>query len=538
VATDDKATNDQVTGDQATGDGKPGVQARGGVPAARQPEPAEPEPEPAGLKPAEPGPVEPRPEPAEPRPGPVEPRPEPAELEPAERAQFEQLKSEVSALRAQVGAQPAKQRRPARGRWRTPAAALAIVLGCVLAPVSVLGVWGANEVSNTDRYVANVAPLIHDPAMQRAISAKITDQVTSRIDVQALVSQASSQLAGARLPRLSTLLQSFSGQIAGAVDSLVSSTVAKVVASPAAATAWTQANRLAHAGLVRVLSGNSGAGDSSLSLVNGQVVLNLGPLINQVKQDLVARGLTIASRIPAVNATFPLFAAPNLAKAQSGYRLVTTLKWVLPLLTLALLAGGVALARGRRRGLIGAALGLSASMLVLAIALAIARAIYLNSVQSNVLPSDAAAAAFDTLVRFVKQGLRVLLLVGLVVAAGAFLAGPSTAAVATRRGLANAIGWLRARGDRAGLRAGPAGAWTAAHIRPLRVGAVLLAVLVFIFWGQPTLAVVVWLVLALLLVLGVIELLASPNKAGPNEAGPNEAVPRQPGADAPTLTRK
>jgi hypothetical protein len=35
------------------------------------------------------------------------------------------------------------------------------MLGCVLAPISVLAVWTASQVSDTNRYVANVAPLIH-----------------------------------------------------------------------------------------------------------------------------------------------------------------------------------------------------------------------------------------------------------------------------------------------------------------------------------------------------------------------------------------
>ena len=49
--------------------------------------------------------------------------------------------------------------------WRTPVAALLITLGCILAPLSVLGVWTANQISDTSRYVANVAPLIKDPAI-------------------------------------------------------------------------------------------------------------------------------------------------------------------------------------------------------------------------------------------------------------------------------------------------------------------------------------------------------------------------------------
>src|SRR5215475_7435896 len=87
--------------------------------------------------------------------------------------ELERLRAEVSELKAQLararaaaarpavtpgeraGAPPV---RPARRRigWRGPLATLLIVLGCVLAPVSVLAVWTANQVSNTSRYVENV----------------------------------------------------------------------------------------------------------------------------------------------------------------------------------------------------------------------------------------------------------------------------------------------------------------------------------------------------------------------------------------------
>jgi hypothetical protein len=180
---------------------------------------------------------------------------------------------------------------------------------------------------------------------------------------------------------------------------------------------------------------------------------------------------------------------------------------VLPFLALALLAAGIWVARRHRRALIGAALGLSASMLVLAVALLIARTIYLNSVPPTVLPGDAAAVLYDTLVRFIKDGLRVLLVIGLVVAAGAFLVGPSSAAVATRRGVGKGIGWLRDRGDRAGLHTGPVSDWTFAHKRLLRVAALAVVALIFVFWGTPSVALVVWLVVLLLVALGVIELL-------------------------------
>jgi hypothetical protein len=434
-----------------------------------------------------------------------------------EHAELQRLRVEVSELRE--GKERAEQEVSARhrGRWRAPVAALLITLGCILAPVAVLGVWAGNQVSNTDRYVANMTPLISEPSIQHALSDKITAEITARVDAQALTAQVAAEAQQANLPRLSALLDHFSGPIANGINGFIGTTVSRAVASPAMATLWVQANRAAHASLVKVLSGQ---GNGALIEQNGQVVLQLGPLITQVQQQLTARGLTFASKIPTVNATFPLFEAPNLAKAQRGYRLVNTLKWVLPFLALLLMAAGIFVGRGRRRGLIGAALGLSASMLVLAAALAIARVIYLRSVPTSVLPSDAAAALYDTLVRFIKDGLRVLLLVGLVVATGAFLTGPSTAAVRVRGTARSGIDWTRSRFERAGLRTGPVGRWVGAHKAVLRVSAVAVAALIFVFWGTPSLALVIWLVVLLLLVLALIELLGGRSVPGAGGSSP------------------
>jgi hypothetical protein len=392
---------------------------------------------------------------------------------------------------------------------------VAIVLGCVLALVSVLGVWAANQVSNTDRYVANVTPLIRNPAIQAALSTKITAVITKQLDVDALVNQAATQLSNRNASRLSSLLKNFSGPISSGVDGLVGTAVSRAIASPAMARVWVAANRTAHAGVVRVLSGQ---GNGAVGVVNGQVTISLGPFITQAEQTLTQQGFSLASKLPATNPTFALFEAPDLSKAQSGYRLLTTLKWVLPFLSIALLAAGIYIARGRRRALLGAALGLSASMLVLGAALAIARAIYLNSVPESTLPPDAAAALYDTFVRFIKDGLRLLLVIGLLIAAGAFLTGPSSVAVQIREAVTAGIGWLRDRSERAGVNPGPVGAWTRAHKRLLRIGVIAVAALIFVFWGQPTLAVVIWIVVLVLVALGLIELIGG--RAGGPETAP------------------
>ena len=401
-----------------------------------------------------------------------------------------------------------QQARRHRFSWRTPVAVLLLIAGCVLAPLSVVAVWTANQVSDTSSYVANVTPLIRDPAIQNALTSKLTTEIVTKINVKARTDQAAAELSQKGFTRIGGLLKGVSGSLASGVQGFVHSRIHKIITGPRMANAWVQVNRVASQQLVAVLSGRGGK-NGALGVSNGQVTLDLAPLEAVAKADLVARGLTIAAKIPVVHKTFPLFPSKNLTKAQGLYRLINDLKIVLPILTLALLGLGVLAARGHRRALIGAALGFAASMLVLGAGLAIARALYLNSVPASA-STDAAAAAFDILVRFIKTALRTLLVAGLIVAVGAFFTGPSRAAVATRSAFSSGLGSLRRGGESAGLSTGPAGSWTYAHRHPLRIGVVALAALIFVFWGQPTAAVAIVIAVLLLVALGLIELIGRP----------------------------
>ncbi len=409
-------------------------------------------------------------------------------------------------------------------------AALLIVLGCLLAPISVLGIWTANQVSDTNRYVATVSPLIQDPAIQRAATDKITTAIMAQINVPALTSQTAAQLNQRGLPRAATLVQNFSGSIASAIQGFVHNAVARIITSPAMANVWVQANRVTHQQLVAALSGSN---NGAITQSNGQVVLNLQPFIKVAQQDLANRGLTFLEKLPTPNASFPLFPSRNLVKAQTAYRFVNDLKIVLPILCLLLIAAGVYVARSHRRALIGAGLGFAASMLLLAAVLLIVRGAYLNAIPENTLPSDAAAAAFDILVRFIRLALRALLVVGLVVAAGAFLTGPSVSAVRIRSWFAAGFSWLRHRGEHLGVSTGPVGGWTYAHRRGLRIGAVALVALIFVFWGRPTVGVVIVMVVLLLVALGLIELIGRPPAQPVPGAPPGPPAPPAPRSPEP-----
>jgi hypothetical protein len=343
-----------------------------------------------------------------------------------ERAELERLRAENAALRAQVGRDGAAAeaagrppgRRPAAGqRWRAVLATLLIVVGCVLAPLSAVAVWTRNQVTDTDRYVATVSPLASDPAIQQAIADQITAQVFTYIDVQGLTTQAVQALTerGGLRPQVAAQLQALAVPIANGVQSFTRTEVGKVVASDAFADAWVQANRVAHAELVKALTGEGGG---AVTVENDTVSVNLAPFIATVKQRLVASGFTLAERIPEVKASFVLFQSADITRARSAFDLLNTLGIWLPILSLVLLALGVYVARDHRRALVGAAVGVAVSMVVLALALAVFRSIYLDAVPATVLPHDAAAVLYDTIVRFLRLGLRTVLVLALVVAAG------------------------------------------------------------------------------------------------------------------------
>jgi hypothetical protein len=433
-----------------------------------------------------------------------------------ERAELERLRAEVTSLRAQAqgrtqvlpegGAAPPG--RPPRQRWRTVVATVLIVLACVLAPLSAVAVWTRNQVTNTDRYVATVAPLANDPAIQTAITDQITAQVFNYIDVQGLTNQAIDALADRGLtPTLATQLRALAAPIANGVQSFTRSQVAKVVQSDAFADAWVQANRAAHAELVKALTGEGGG---TVTVENDTVTVNMAAFIQVVKQRLVDAGFSVAARIPEVNASFVLFQSKDITRVRAGFNLLNTLGIWLPIIAIVLLVLGVYVAKDHRRALVGAAVGVAVSMVVLALALAVFRSIYLDAVPASVLPHDAAAVLYDTIVRFLRLGLRTILVLALVVAAGAFLTGQSVTAVRTRQGLARAIGSLQGGAEQAGLRTGPVGIWVYEHKRALRIGAVTLAALALVFWGRPTGKVVLGLTLALLVVLAIIEFLGRP----------------------------
>jgi hypothetical protein len=429
-----------------------------------------------------------------------------------EHAELARLRAEVSAYRDRGDGTPPGPRR-ARSAWRSIVAVVLIVVGCLLAPLSVVGVWARDQIGDTDRYLANVTPLAADPGVQNALADRITNEIFGYVDLRGIVDQTLDVLVARGLPASTAdRLRGLSGPLANGVRGFVRGKVGEMVASRQFQDAWVTANRVAHEQLVAALSGKQG----SVGVSEGTVSVDLGPFIAAAKQSLVSAGFTAVARIPDIHPKFELFSSRYLQRAQSGYRLLDRLGTALPLVSLALILLGVYLARGHRRALVGAGLGLALSMILLGSALVVGRSVYLDTLPDTV-SAPTAVAVFDTLVRFLRTGLRMVLVLGLVVAAGAFLSGPSATAVSIRGGSSTALGRLRERGEAVGLRTGPVGAWVHGNLKMLRLAVLCAAAVVFVFWDRPTGKVVLVLAGFVVLALAVLQFLARPPHAAAAE---------------------
>ncbi len=433
----------------------------------------------------------------------------------ADAEQIARLERENAELRRQVAqaqaavavVEPAAHRTSSLRTRRWVAVAL-VAIGALLAPIGLVSAWAERTITDPDRYLETVAPLSEKPAIQNAIIVRTSDAITSRIDVSQvtdelqafLVQQGAPQQLTDRIGLLETPLQN-------GVDTLVTRVVTRFVHSDAFSSIWLQVNRTAQKQLTAILEGDP----TTVAQLDdeGNLTLQLGPVIDAVKQKLVDAGLGIAASLPEINPTVAVAQSDSLVQLRHGYQLMKTLGDWLPWIALAFLVAGVLVAPRRARMTVAAALAVVVGMLLLAVGLAIAR----NAIVGALPAGSSGAAAttlFEGLVRFMRISMRTVAVVGLLVAVIAFFAGGSAAALAARRSASGGAGALRGWGAGRGLSTGAFGVWLYRYRVVTRwvVGAA--GALVIILADTPTPGLVFGVILVALAVIGVLQLLSAP----------------------------
>ncbi|MEU6284787.1 hypothetical protein [Streptomyces sp. NPDC047028] len=413
-------------------------------------------------------------------------------------------------LSAEEHADYRRMRRAAAVRHRKTryaGASLLLLVALLLSPLAVVAAWVDDTVTDTGRYVQTVAPLAKEPAVQAVVTDRLTARVVSNVDVGAVTAALSKALANSGAPpAVVDRSSALAGPLRAALTNTVHGIVQRVVASDAFAQAWEGANRRAHAGVVGMLTGDE---SRAVRAKGDTVTLDLGTVVDQVKQSLADRGFEKATAIPTPDRQITLFETAKLSKAQDAVRLLDVMGAWLPVITIAFAALAVWTAPAHRTMLLITASGVGVMMVVLLVGLAVVRRVYLGSVPDSVLPPDAAAVVYDTFVRFLRNSARTLLVVSVITALAAYLYGPSRVARKVRSLAGRGTGTAgRALRD-AGLDTGGTGRWLDGH-RAWTTGAVIgFGALALVLWNYPTVGAVVLVVGLVVVVLVVLAVLAA-----------------------------
>jgi hypothetical protein len=399
-------------------------------------------------------------------------------------------------------------KRPSRGRSVT--AAVCIVVAALLTTPAAVAFWGQRTLNDSQRYIETVGPLVDSPQVQDAIATKVTAAIQQQVDVEAILNQVFAGVITDR-PRLQALV----GPLSGAVNGLIESQVREFIASDTFAEFWVAANTRAQAALVRILQGNEESG--AISLQGEQVVLDVSEVIDQVKQRLVARGLTIVERVPIPDKDrqIVLMDAPQLKQARTIYAFANPVARWLIVVVAVLYLGALVLSRRRPRMTVIIGAVLAANALVVAWALSVGRQLFVDQLAGTVF-GPASTVFYDRLLSYLQRGQQVLLWLGLILVVVGWFAGRNrtgAAARATVAGGLETVGSALADGPVAG-----AGRWVAANARWLRVVVGVLGVVVLLWGNDVSLSRLVWSVVLVGVLLAVVQVLVGA-AGGPNRTG-------------------
>lgn len=410
----------------------------------------------------------------------------------ADTDELQRLREENAALREQLGDSPRGEQ--AHGRWRWPVAVTLLIIGSVLLIASTVAVWSGRTIIDSDRYVETVTPLIDSPAIRSSIAERATDGIFESVDIEAQAREALPPRADFLAPSLATNLETYARTAAE-----------DLLATPQARDLWVNANRRSHERIMPALLGE--AQSPFVDVSEGTVSLDISGIVAEVKNRLASSGITIVEQIPddALGSSMTVLQSQALADVQAGLRFLQGAMLWLPAITVITLLGAVVVSPDRRRASLWLGIGTILAMLVLAAGVAMLRQYYVASDERLVLDAAAASVLFDTLFRFLRNAIRVIAAIGLMVTVVAALAGPSRLAVEVRRTATDGAGSVSRL---AGLDLGRFSVWVDRHRRSLDVVGVLTIGLVLLAVSTPTPALVLGLAIGFAVWILAVEVLA------------------------------
>src|SRR5271170_1656652 len=180
----------------------------------------------------------------------------------------EEVPGAATAVESKQSGTPKKK--PRARRVRGISAWVLIVLASLLLPISVISVWAIRTVTNTDQYVATMAPLARNQVIVDHLAERATDALFSTHIVQKKVTEA-----------LPAKAKPIVAPIVNEVHSYVYGLALKVFESPKFGQLWDTLNRHSHDAVIDILTGKQSPAQQRLEKA-GSIAINLSPALNNL----------------------------------------------------------------------------------------------------------------------------------------------------------------------------------------------------------------------------------------------------------------
>ncbi|HEY4779919.1 MAG TPA: SHOCT domain-containing protein [Solirubrobacterales bacterium] len=296
-----------------------------------------------------------------------------------------------------------------------------VILGSVLAFLSVFAIWTERQALNTDDWVSTSGRLIQNPTIRAAIGDYLVDQLYENVDVEA---ELKSILPGDT--------KDLAGPAAGGLRQVAGSGAEKVLESATAQSLWEDANRSAHEQLISVLEDKGDA----VSTSEGNVSLNLGSLLTNLAGQ-VGIGQNLAEKLPPDAGQIEILRSDQLKTAQNIAVAIKGLALVLSILTLLTFAAAIYLTRdGRWVTVLYSGIGLIAAGFAVIVFREIAGGIVVDQLVMTDSVKPAGEATWSIATSLMTSIATTVIVVGILFAIAGWLASPTGSARATRRAFA------------------------------------------------------------------------------------------------------
>lgn len=310
-----------------------------------------------------------------------------------------------------------------QSRGRSTAMWIVLVIAGLLLLLTSFAVWINRVALNTNVFTDTSSALLDNSAIRSAVATRAVDELFANVDVQ--------QEVEAQLP---TEYQSLSGPATAGLQQASYAIVDRALERPEFQRLFKATLKESHTTLVQVLEG----GGDRVSTQGGEVTLNLNTMIEQVA-DRIGLGDQVAGKIPEDAGRIVILRSDELDTAQSGFQILKTLAWVLPLLTLGAFGLAVWLARDRRRVVRGVGITLVIVGILGLLAANLTRNYVVDSLVASRDDREAASNAWNILTDIMRGSFRLMVIVGILFLIAAWLAGPGRRALAVRSWLAPAL---------------------------------------------------------------------------------------------------